>query len=58
MFLEMGDNIVNGVVTAVSMQGAGAGVGTVVVNTYLYPSGAKCEEAVVDLYDTYKRRLG
>lgn len=54
----MGDNIVNGVVTAVSMQGAGAGVGTVVVNTYLYPSGAKCEEAVVDLYDTYKRRLG
>lgn len=57
MFREMGDSIVNGVASAVSMQSAGTG-GTIVINTYLYPSGAKCGEAIVDLYDVYKRRLG
>lgn len=48
-------NIVNGINGSLNLQPAG---GQIVIPVYLFPSGPKAGETVVDLYDTYKRRLG
>ena len=54
---NMGNNIINGMVAAMAMHGNNPSQ-PVVINTYLYPSGPKCGESIVDIYDTYKNRLG
>lgn len=56
-FDAMADSIVNGVNTAV--RGAsGGGTGIIQLDIYLYPSGPKMGEQIVNIYDTYKKRLG
>lgn len=54
---QMGDNITNGIITALAIQGGTAGQ-PIVIQNFLYPSGPKLGETIVDLYDTYKHRLG
>lgn len=58
MMNRMGDNIVNGFITASALQGGNGTPGEIRIVNYLYPGGAKCGESIVNLYDTYKPRLG
>ena len=55
---QMGDNITNGIITALSMQNSRGSGQPIVIQNYLYPSGPKVGESIVKLYDTYKPRLG
>lgn len=57
MFMHMADNIVNGMSTAMALQGAGQG-GEITIPIYLYPSGPKMGEETVRMYDQYKKVLG
>lgn len=54
---QMGDNITNGIITALAIQGGNSGQ-PIVIQNFLYPSGPKLGETIVELYDTYKHRLG
>ena len=54
---QIADSVVNGVMTAMALQGAGAG-GEVRIVNYLYPNGPKMGEETVRMYDQYKRILG
>ena len=59
MMNKMGDNIVNGFISAAALQNSGTTApGEIRIVNYLYPGGAKCGESIVNLYDTYKPRLG
>lgn len=57
MLTQMADNIVNGMLTGMQLQGAGSG-GEITIPIYLYPSGPKMGEETVKMYDQYKRILG
>lgn len=57
MLAQMADNIVNGMLTGMRLQGAGSG-GEITIPIYLYPSGPKMGEETVKMYDQYKRILG
>ena len=57
MLAQMADNIVNGMLTGMQLQGAGSG-GEITIPIYLYPSGPKMGEETVKMYDQYKRILG
>lgn len=51
----LGDSIVNGVIQAGAMGGAG---GQANITLYAFPNGPQMGSWVVNTYDTYKRRLG
>ena len=51
----LGDSIVNGVIQAGTMGGAG---GQATITLYAFPNGPQMGSWVVNTYDTYKRRLG
>lgn len=56
-FSEMADSIVNGVGLQLAAAGAG-NAGPVHLTLYLWPSGPKAGEWVVNTYDEYKRKKG
>ncbi len=56
-FSEMADSIVNGVGLQLAAAGAGSS-GPVHLTLYLWPSGPKAGEWVVNTYDEYKRKKG
>ena len=56
MFKQMGDSIVNGVMTGMAAQGGGEV--TVEMPVYLYPNSQKMGQETVKIYDRYKKILG
>ena len=54
----MADSIVSGVAVAVQANAGSSGGGTIQIPIYLYPSGPKMGEQIVNMYDTYKKRMG
>ena len=54
---QIADSVVNGVMTAMALQGAGSG-GPVIIENYLYKSGPQLGETIVREYDKYKKILG
>lgn len=58
MMSEMANDIVNGMLTGMQLQAAGASSGEIVIQNYLYPSGPKMGEQTVKMYDKYKGILG
>ena len=53
----MAGSLVNGLAGAITMNGEN-GPAQIVVNAYMYPGAPQAGQSIVNLYDTYKRRLG